>query len=165
MFCPAAAADCAGMPLAAVTGRVEMMNAVHPGGLGGTYGGNPVAAAAALASIEVMRSNDLAAKARHIGEIVTTRFEKLATDLDCIAEVRGRGAMIAIELVRSGTLEPDASLAKDVVAACAAEGVLTLSCGTYGNVLRLLPALIIDDDLLNDGLDVLEAAIRAGAKS
>lgn len=155
----------AGMPLAAVTGRVEMMNAVHPGGLGGTYGGNPVAAAAALASIEVMRSNDLAAKARHIGEIITTRFEKLATDLDCIAEVRGRGAMIAIELVRSGTLEPDAALAKDVVAACAAEGVLTLSCGTYGNVLRLLPALIIDDDLLNDGLDVLEAAIRAGATS
>ena len=153
----------AGMPLAAVTGRSEMMNAVHPGGLGGTYGGNPVAAAAALASIEVMRSQDLAARARHIGELVTSRFEKLAADLDVIAEVRGRGAMIAIELVRPGTLEPDAALAKDVVAACAAKGVITLSCGTYSNVLRLLPALVITDEVLIDGLDVLEDAIRSAA--
>ena len=151
----------AGMPLAAVTGRQELMDAVHPGGLGGTYGGNPVATAAALASIGVMRDEDLAARARHIGEIITARFGALKAELGSIAEVRGRGAMIAIELVKPGTLEPDAALAKAVVASCAAEGVLTLSCGSYGNVVRLLPALVISDELLADGLDVVEAALRA----
>jgi 4-aminobutyrate aminotransferase/(S)-3-amino-2-methylpropionate transaminase len=153
----------AGMPLAAVTGRAELMDAVHAGGLGGTYGGNPVATAAALASIGVMRDEDLAGRARHIGEVITSRFAALADELGCIAEVRGRGAMIAIELVVPGSLEPDAALAKSVVAACAQEGVLTLSCGSYGNVLRLLPALVITDELLADGLDVLEAALRANA--
>ena len=139
------------------------MDAVHPGGLGGTYGGNPVATAAALASIGVMREEDLAGRARHIGEIITARFGALKAELGSIAEVRGRGAMIAIELVKPGTLEPDAALAKAVVAACAAEGVLTLSCGSYGNVVRLLPALIISDELLADGLDVLESALRANS--
>jgi 4-aminobutyrate aminotransferase / (S)-3-amino-2-methylpropionate transaminase / 5-aminovalerate transaminase len=151
----------AGMPLAGLTGRAEIMNAVHPGGLGGTYGGNPVATASALASIEVMKSENLAARASAIGEIITARFEKMAADLDCIAEVRGRGAMMALELVTGATLEPNAALAKQVVAACGAQGVVTLSCGTFGNVLRLLPPLVIDDDLLNEGLDVLEAALRA----
>lgn len=153
----------AGMPLAAVTGRAELMDAVHPGGLGGTYGGNPVATAAALASIRVMNDEDLAGRARHIGETITARLTSLATELASIAEVRGRGAMIAIELVRPGTLEPDAALAKAVVAACAAEGVLTLSCGSFGNVVRLLPALVISDELLADGLDVLEGALRANS--
>ena len=151
----------AGMPLAAVTGRAELMDAVHAGGLGGTYGGNPVAAAAALATIKVMEDEKLDARARVIGELVSTRLEKLAADLGCIAELRGRGAMIAAELVVPGSDIPDPALAKAVVAACAAEGVITLSCGTFGNVLRLLPPLIIDLELLGDGMDVLEASLRA----
>ena len=148
----------AGMPLAAVTGRAELMDAVHAGGLGGTYGGNPVAVAAALASIKVMKDEKLAKRAEHIGAVVSTRLTAIGEKYGSIAEVRGRGAMIAAELVRPGTLEPDADLAKAIVAACAAKGVITLSCGTYGNVLRLLPPLVIEDKLLNDGLDVLEQA-------
>ncbi len=153
----------AGMPIAAVTGRTELMDAVHPGGLGGTYGGNPVAAAASLATIKVMRDENLADRAREIGATITARLERLAGDLGAIAEVRGRGAMIACELVVPGTLEPDAALAKAVVTECGANGVIALSCGTYGNVLRLLPPLVISDDLLNDGLDVLESALRAAS--
>jgi 4-aminobutyrate aminotransferase/(S)-3-amino-2-methylpropionate transaminase len=148
-----------GLPLAGLTGRAEILDAVHPGGLGGTYGGNPVAAAASLATIEVMRSEGLAKRAGRLGELLTTRLEKLAAETGAIAEVRGRGAMIAVELVVPGTSEPDAALAKAVVAACAAQGVIVLSCGTYGNVLRLLPPLVIDEALLDDGLDVLSDAL------
>jgi 4-aminobutyrate aminotransferase/(S)-3-amino-2-methylpropionate transaminase len=151
----------AGMPLAALTGRVELMNAVHAGGLGGTYGGNPVAVSAALASIEVMKSEHLNHRALHIGEILTSRLESMAEEFGCIAQVRGRGAMMAAELVHPSTLEPDADLAKAVVSACGAQGVITLSCGTFGNVLRFLPPLIISDELLNEGLDVVEAAFRS----
>ena len=151
----------AGMPLAAVTGRRELMNAVHAGGLGGTYGGNPVAAAAGLAAIGVMRDEELAARATSIGATIADRLGALADEVPAIAEVRGRGAMMAIELVVPGTLEPDPALAKAVVARCAEQGVITLSCGTYGNVLRLLPPLIIDDGLLDDGLDVLCEALRS----
>ena len=151
----------AGMPLAGVTGRAELMDAVHPGGLGGTYGGNPVAAASALASINVMRDENLNAKALVIEEILTTRLAKLGTDLECVGDIRGRGAMIAVELVKPGEgKEPDAALAKAIVAECAVEGVVTLSTGTYGNVLRFLPALTIEEDLLNEGFDVVEAAAR-----
>ena len=153
----------AGMPLAAVTGRRELMNAVHAGGLGGTYGGNPVAAAAGLAAIGVMRDEELAARATSIGATIADRLGALADEVPAIAEVRGRGAMMAIELVVPGTLEPDPALAKAVVARCAEQGVITLSCGTYGNVLRLLPPLIIDDGLLDDGLDVLCEALRSSA--
>ncbi|MEI8050856.1 MAG: 4-aminobutyrate--2-oxoglutarate transaminase [Actinomycetes bacterium] len=153
----------AGMPLAAVTGRRDLMDAVHPGGLGGTYGGNPVAAAAALASIAVMRSEDLCSRALYLGERITARVTPLAREVPAIAEIRGRGAMMALELTRPGTLEPDAQMTKAVVAACAAEGVVVLSCGTYGNVLRLLPPLTIGDELLDDGLDVLCAAIVAAS--
>ena len=151
----------AGMPLAALTGRAELMNAVHAGGLGGTYGGNPVAVSAALASIEVMRSEHLNHRALHIEEILTSRLEGMAKEFGCIAQVRGRGAMMAAELVHPSTLEPDADLAKAVVSACGAQGVITLSCGTFGNVLRFLPPLIISDELLNEGLDVVEAAFRS----
>jgi 4-aminobutyrate aminotransferase/(S)-3-amino-2-methylpropionate transaminase len=153
----------AGMPLAAVTGRRELMNAVHAGGLGGTYGGNPVAAAAGLAAIGVMRDERLATRAATIGAIIAERFGALAAEVPAIAEVRGRGAMMALELVVPGTLDPDAALAKAVVARCAEQGVITLSCGTYGNVLRLLPPLVIDEDLLADGLDVLVEALRSCA--
>ena len=150
-----------GLPLAALTGRAELLDAVHPGGLGGTYGGNPVAAAAALATIEVMRSEQLAQRAVHLNELIVPRLEKLAAETGAIAEVRGRGAMVAAELVSPGTMTPDAALAKAVVAACAKEGVITLSCGTFGNVLRLLPPLVIEDALLLEGLEVLEASLVA----
>jgi 4-aminobutyrate aminotransferase/(S)-3-amino-2-methylpropionate transaminase len=151
----------AGMPLAGVTGRAEVMDAVHEGGLGGTYGGNPVAAAAALAAIEVMRRDDLAARARWIGDYVRPRLDALAASAAHIGEVRGRGAMIGIEFVEPGTKVPDAAAAKSVIAACNAEGVVVISCGTHGNVVRLLPSLSIAEPLLDDGLSVLESAIRS----
>ncbi len=150
-----------GMPLAGVTGRAELMNAVHEGGLGGTYGGNPVAAAAALATIETMRSRDLAGRARALGVTIRARFDELASECPAVGDVRGRGAMMALEFVRPGTTTPDAAAAKAVVAACQREGVVTLSCGTWGNVIRLLPPLVITDAQLADGLDVLASTIRA----
>ncbi|MGH3172148.1 MAG: 4-aminobutyrate--2-oxoglutarate transaminase, partial [Trebonia sp.] len=150
-----------GLPLAAVTGRAEIMDAVHPGGLGGTYGGNPVACAAALGAIETMASQDLAGKARRISEIMLPRLRKLAAEYPLIADVRGRGAMVAVELTRPGTLEPDPASAAAVAAACHRNGVVVLTCGTFGNVLRFLPPLVIGEDLLEEGLGILEDAFAA----
>ena len=149
-----------GLPLAAVTGRAEIMDAVHGGGLGGTYGGNPVACAAALASIRIMRDEDLNARAKAIEEITLPRLRELAAGIPAIGDVRGRGAMLAVELVKPGTSEPDAELTGRIVKACHARGVVVLTAGTYGNVLRLLPPLVIPTDVLNDGLDVLAEAIQ-----
>ncbi|MFE3255420.1 4-aminobutyrate--2-oxoglutarate transaminase [Nocardia sp. NPDC059091] len=148
-----------GMPLSAITGRADLMDAVHPGGLGGTYGGNPVACAAALAAIDAIREHDLNARARRIGEIASARFRALAQQVPAIGEVRGRGAMLALEFVRPGGTEPDAALTTAIAARCLEQGVLTLTCGTFGNVIRLLPPLVIGEDLLNDALDVLCTAI------
>ncbi len=150
-----------GMPLAAVTGRAELMNAVHEGGLGGTYGGNPVAAAAALATIRTMRERDLPARARAIGETISARLNALAGDVSIIGDVRGRGAMMAIELVKPGTTEPNAAAAKSIVNYCNQQGVIALACGTFGNVIRLLPPLVITDAQLEDGLNVLADAVHA----
>ncbi len=150
-----------GLPLAAVTGRAEIMDAAHAGGLGGTYGGNPVACAAALAAIGTMESEDLTARAREIGETLTGRLRELAAQFPVIGEVRGRGAMVAVELVRPGTTEPDAAATAAVNKACHAAGLVTLTCGTYGNVLRFLPPLVIGDALLKEGLDVLADAFAA----
>ena len=150
-----------GMPLAAVTGRAELMNAVHEGGLGGTYGGNPVAAAAALATIKTMRDRNLVARAREIGEVVLGNLRSLQQDVAMIGDVRGRGAMIAMELVNPGTKEPNAVAAKSIVGYCNQHGVIALACGTYGNVIRLLPPLVITDEQLADGLGVLAAAVRS----
>ena len=144
-----------GLPLAGVTGRAEIMDAVHVGGLGGTYGGNPVACAAALGSIEEMREGDLNGAARRINELMVPRLEALAERTGRIGEVRGRGAMIAVEFVQTGTCEPDPALTKALAAACHRAGVIVLTCGTYGNVVRLLPPLTISDELLEEGLDVL----------
>jgi 4-aminobutyrate aminotransferase/(S)-3-amino-2-methylpropionate transaminase len=148
-----------GLPLAAVTGRAELMDAVHTGGLGGTYGGNPVACAAALGAIESMETDDLAGRARAIGDVMLSRLTALAAEHPQIGDVRGRGAMVAIELVRPGTTEPDAAEAARISAGCHAQGVLTLTCGTYGNVLRFLPPLVIGDELLNEALDVLGSVV------
>ncbi|MEV6671510.1 4-aminobutyrate--2-oxoglutarate transaminase [Streptomyces sp. NPDC051162] len=147
-----------GLPLAAVTGRAEIMDAAHPGGLGGTYGGNPVACAAALGSIETMRELDLNAKAKRIEEVMKGRLTAMQEKSDIIGDIRGRGAMIAIELVEPGTKNPNAQAAGALAKACHAEGLLVLTCGTYGNVLRFLPPLVIGEDLLNEGLDIIEAA-------
>ncbi len=149
-----------GMPLSALTGRADLLDAVHAGGLGGTYGGNPVACAAALAAMDVMKDLDLPARARHIEELAGGRLRAMASVTPEIGEVRGRGAMLAIELVKPGGTEPNPELTKALVAACLAQGLVLLSCGTYGNVIRLLPPLVIDDALLNDGLDVLENALN-----
>ncbi|PKW27581.1 4-aminobutyrate--2-oxoglutarate transaminase [Phycicoccus duodecadis] len=149
-----------GMPLAAVTGRAEIMDAVHGGGLGGTYGGNPVACAAALASIESMEADDLAGRARDIGKILGERLGSLAERYAQIGDVRGRGAMMAMELVTDpATKEPAAALTAAVNAGCHQRGVVTLTCGTYGNVFRFLPPLSIGDDLLHEAMDVLEESL------
>jgi 4-aminobutyrate aminotransferase/(S)-3-amino-2-methylpropionate transaminase len=150
-----------GLPLAAVTGRAEVMDAVHVGGLGGTYGGNPVACAAALGAIEAMRSHDLAGRARRIGEVLSRRLGALQDAHPVIAEVRGRGAMMAIELATDGV--PDPVRAAAVSSACHAAGVVTLTCGTWGNVLRFLPPLVIGEDLLEEAMDVLDEALGSTA--
>src|SRR5215203_652237 len=147
-----------GLPLAGVTGRAEIMDSAHVGGLGGTYGGNPVACAAALGSIETMEAEDLNGRARRIGEVMTARLQELATTYDVIGDVRGRGAMVAVELTRPGTLEPDAASAGAVAKACHADGLIVLTCGTYGNVLRFLPPLVMPEPLLDEGLGILEKA-------
>ena len=151
-----------GMPLAAVTGRADLMDAVHAGGLGGTYGGNPVACAAGLASIETMREDDLAGRAREIEALVVPRLRALAERTGVIGDIRGRGAMLAIELVSDLEAKtPDAALAAAVNAGCHSRGLITLTCGTYGNVFRFLPPLTIGDELLTEGLDILEEAFDA----
>ena len=150
-----------GLPLAGVTGRAEMMDGPHVGGLGGTYGGNPVACAAALGSIETMESMGLVARARSIGEVMTARLQEMAAAHDVVGEVRGRGAMIAIELTRPGTIEPDAATAAAVVKACHTDGLVVLTCGTYGNVLRFLPPLVMPDHLLDEGLGIIEKALAS----
>ncbi|MER5998291.1 4-aminobutyrate--2-oxoglutarate transaminase [Nonomuraea sp. NPDC052116] len=148
-----------GLPLAAVTGRAEIMDKVHAGGLGGTYGGNPLACEAALGVLETIEEEDLVAKARRIGEIMIPRLKALQERFDVIGDVRGRGAMIAIELVEPGTKEPNPTAVQEVVKRCHAEGLLVLTAGTYGNVLRFLPPLVIPEHLLEEGLGILEKAI------
>jgi 4-aminobutyrate aminotransferase/(S)-3-amino-2-methylpropionate transaminase len=150
-----------GLPLAAVTGRAEIMDASHTGGLGGTYGGNPVACAAALAAIDVFENDGLVERAREVGVVLRERLDALQHTDPRIGDVRGRGAMVAIEFVVPGTTEPDAALAAAVAQACIAEGVIVLTCGTYGNVIRFLPPLSIPDALLHEGLDVVAAALAA----
>jgi 4-aminobutyrate aminotransferase / (S)-3-amino-2-methylpropionate transaminase / 5-aminovalerate transaminase len=150
-----------GLPLAAVTGRAELMDAVPAGGLGGTYAGNPLACAAALGVFEMFENHDLLAKARRIETVIREKLETLAQEVDVIAEVRGRGAMMAIELVNPGTLEPAPDLAKAVAAQCHSRGVVLLMCGTFGNVIRLLPPLVIGEELLIEGLGILADALRS----
>ena len=151
-----------GLPLAAVTGRAEIMDAAHTGGLGGTYGGNPVACAAALGAIETMKELDLVSRAKRIEQIMKGRLTALQEKHDIIGEVRGRGAMIAIELVKDrGTKEPAPEATAALAKACHQAGLVVLTCGTYGNVLRFLPPLVISEDLLNEGLDIVEQGLAA----
>ena len=149
-----------GMPLSAVTGRAEIMDAPHVSGLGGTYGGNPVACAAALATIETIEADGLVTRAAQIESLMKDTLFRMQAEDDRIGDVRGRGAMIAVELVKAGTTEPDAELTRALCAAAHQAGVIVLSCGTFGNVLRFLPPLSISDELLREALDVLELILR-----
>jgi 4-aminobutyrate aminotransferase/(S)-3-amino-2-methylpropionate transaminase len=150
-----------GMPLSAVTGRAEIMDSAHVGGLGGTYGGNPVACAAALAAIHAFQHDGLVERAAEIGDVLLGRLRTAQATDPRIGDVRGRGAMIAIELVDAATGEPDAALTGRVVRYAYEHGVIALTAGTYGNVLRFLPPLAIDDDLLHEGLDIVLEGLAA----
>jgi 4-aminobutyrate aminotransferase / (S)-3-amino-2-methylpropionate transaminase / 5-aminovalerate transaminase len=150
-----------GMPLAAVTGRAEIMDSVHAGGLGGTYGGNPVACAAALAAIDWMERNDAPSLAREIEAIMLPRLRDMALRYPSIGDIRGRGAMIAIELVVPGTMDPDADLAATLNRFCHQRGVVTLTTGTHGNVFRFLPPLTMPRHLLEEALTILEQGFEA----
>ncbi len=148
-----------GLPLAAVTGRADAMDSVHAGGLGGTYGGNPVACAAALASIETMKAEDLRGRARQIEVLFKERLEQLRNKYDVIADVRGRGAMLAIELTAGrGDLTPNPTATAAINSYCHSQGLVTLTAGTFGNVFRFLPPLAAPDHLLTEGLDIIDAA-------
>jgi 4-aminobutyrate aminotransferase/(S)-3-amino-2-methylpropionate transaminase len=155
----------AGLPISAVTGRADLMDAVHPGGLGGTYGTNPVAAATGLAVLDKIEREDLLARSGSLGGSIMGRFDAMRERHDVIGDVRGRGAMCAIELVSDrSTKEPLPGDRMNAIARrCLEEGVIVLTAGTYGNVIRLLPPLTIEDALLEDGLDVLDRAIGAGS--
>jgi 4-aminobutyrate aminotransferase len=153
-----------GFPLSAVTGRAEIMDSAHPGGLGGTYGGNPIGVAAANAVMQVIRDEDLCNRAVEIGERITARLTSLADrqGMEPIGDVRGLGAMIAIELVTDrASRAPDAALTNAVVAEAEARGLILLSCGTRANVVRLLPPLTTPFGILDEGLDILESSIEA----
>ena len=145
-----------GLPLAGITGRAEIMDSVHASGLGGTFGGNPLSCAAALGALETMEAENLVARAQHIGKILGDSLRALQKKYPIIGEVRGRGAMQAIELVEAGTKNPNTAAMNAVVKYCQSKGVLVLTAGTYSNVIRFLPPLVISDDLLQDALGVLE---------
>jgi 4-aminobutyrate aminotransferase/(S)-3-amino-2-methylpropionate transaminase len=150
-----------GLPLAAVTGRAEIMDSVHVSGLGGTYGGNPIACAAALGVFETMESEKLVERANHVGKILSDYLKTLQAKYPVIGEVRGRGAMQAIELVKPGTKDPNPDAMNAIVKYCQSNGVLVLTAGTYGNVVRFLPPIVITDELLRDALGVLEEALAS----
>jgi 4-aminobutyrate aminotransferase/(S)-3-amino-2-methylpropionate transaminase len=150
----------AGMPISGVTGRAEIMDDPHAGGLGGTYGGNPVACAGALAVLDMVEEQGLAERAVRIGDTAFARLRDLQSRVPAIGEVRGRGAMIAIELVTDAeSKEPAKDLAAKAMAECHQQGLVVIKAGTYDNVIRLLPPLTIDDGLLDEGLTILEEAL------
>ena len=149
-----------GFPISAVTGRAEVMDAPAPGGLGGTYAGSPLGCAAALAVMEVFEEEQLLARACHLGEKMMTSLRILARRHRSMAEVRGLGAMVAIEFGRDGELaQPDAELAKKVVAAAAERGLILLTCGTWGNVVRILVPLTASDAVVEEGLAILAGVL------
>lgn len=150
-----------GLPLAAVTARAEIMDSSHVGGLGGTYGGNPIACAAALGAMEAIREEKLVERAREIGEILHSTLTAMAAKHPVIGDVRGRGAMQAIEIVMAGSKEPNPAAMASVVKYCQQQGVLILTAGTYGNVIRFLPPLVISDELLKEALAILDQAFAA----
>ena len=149
-----------GLPLAAVTGRADVMEAAHPGGLGGTYGGNPLACAAALAVLEAMERERLPERARRAGERIAGRFRSWAESYPCIGDVRGLGAMVGMELVGDPVSRtPDKALTGRLLTAALERGLILLSSGTYGNVVRVLAPLTTEDAVLDEGLEAMEEAL------
>jgi len=155
-----------GVPLAGVIGKADIMDAPQPGGLGGTFAGSPLACAAGLAVLEVIKEEQLLQRANHIGKFMTSRLNGLQVRFPCIGEVRSLGAMVAIELVKNCSADqPDAELTKQLVQAAARKGLILLSCGIYGNVIRFLAPLTISDALLKEGFNLFEQALQEVASS
>src|SRR5437660_8167817 len=156
----------AGMPISGVVGRAEIMDAPAPGTLGGTYSGNPVACAAALAVLDLFEKEDYAARSRAIGQVVTDRFLKLQEQFPVVGDVRGLGGMVAMELVKDrGTKEPDSQAASDILAAAHKRGLVLIKAGMYDNVLRVLVPLCVTDEQLQQGLDIFEDAFTSVAEA
>jgi 4-aminobutyrate aminotransferase len=153
-----------GLPLAGVTGRAEIMDAVHPGGLGGTFGGNPVSCAAAIAVLDVVSEQGFRRRSAALGETIRTRLEAIAERVPAVGEVRGLGPMLAMELVEDReTKAPAAELASATLSAARERGLLLLSCGLYSNVIRILVPIVIDDGDLERGLEILEESLVAAS--
>ena len=150
-----------GLPLAAVTGRADVMDSIHGGGLGGTYGGSPIACAAALGAIETIKEEKLVERSAKIGQMMRSALESMQAKYSIIGDVRGRGSMQAIELVKAGTKEPNTDALGKIVKYCQSRGVLILTAGTYGNVIRLLPPLVMPEHLLNEALTILDEAVAS----
>jgi 4-aminobutyrate aminotransferase/(S)-3-amino-2-methylpropionate transaminase len=155
-----------GFPLSSVTGRAEIMDSAQVGGLGGTFAGNPVSCAAALAAIEFIERENLPARARKIGEIVRKHFDNFYKRDTRIGDVRGLGAMMALEFVKDRDLkEPDKELTNEIIRRCYEMGVVLIAAGTYGNVIRTLMPLVITDDQLEEGLDVIDHVLKESSRS
>ncbi|MBV5298892.1 MAG: 4-aminobutyrate--2-oxoglutarate transaminase [Rhodoferax sp.] len=151
-----------GYPIAGVVGRAEVMDAPAPGGLGGTYAGSPIACVAALAVLDVFEKDHLLARSRTLGAHLMRRLQAMAGKFNCVSDVRGLGAMVAIELCKGGDLhQPDADMAKALAAEATQRGLILLTCGTYGNVVRILVPLTASDAIVDEGLDIMEAALAA----
>jgi 4-aminobutyrate aminotransferase/(S)-3-amino-2-methylpropionate transaminase len=149
-----------GVPLSAVIGKAAIMDAPNPGGLGGTFAGTPLACAAGLAVLEVIRDENLAKRAQHIGSFMTSRLKGLQVRYPCIGDVRGLGAMVAMELVKNGRAEqPNAELTSKLVQAAGRAGLIILACGIYSNVIRFLAPLTISDAVMKEGFNLLEQAL------
>jgi 4-aminobutyrate aminotransferase / (S)-3-amino-2-methylpropionate transaminase / 5-aminovalerate transaminase len=155
-----------GVPLAAVTGKADIMDSPGPGGLGGTFAGSPLACAAGLAVLDVIREEQLLNRADHIGRFMTSRLKGLQVRFPCIGDIRALGAMVAIELVKKGSADhPDAELTKALIQVAGRKGLILLSCGIYGNVVRFLAPLTIPDALLKEGFNLFEQALQEVASS
>ncbi len=150
-----------GMPISAVTGRAEIMDSSHPGGIGGTFGGNPVAAAAAVSVLKQIETGQPFEDAKRIENILVSRLNEMKNKYSVIGDIRGRGAMIAVEFVEPGTLNPNSAVVDAAIKFCNQNGVVVLNAGTYNNVIRFLPPLVITDELLNDALNVLDSALAS----
>jgi 4-aminobutyrate aminotransferase/(S)-3-amino-2-methylpropionate transaminase len=148
-----------GLPLAAVTGRADVMDSIHLSGLGGTFGGSPIACAAALGAIATIEEEKLVDRANHIGKIISDALNEMKKKYPIVGDVRGRGAMQAIELVIPGSKEPNPTALTSAIKYCQQKGVLILSAGTYSNVIRLLPPLVMPDHLLKEALTILDEAL------
>jgi len=149
----------AGMPLSAVVGKQKIMDSVHPGGLGGTYGANPVACRAALAVLEIFEEEDLLQKSQALGKKLKARFEKWQKQFDMIGEIRGLGAMLGLELIKGPDKQPAADEARQLLDYCLEKGLVILTCGSYGNIIRILAPLVITDEQLEKGLAILEQGL------